>query len=68
MTKSDPTIQEKITKLDELVAWFEGDDFQLEQASAKLKEATKLAADIEHDLSSVANDIEQVKKSFASDS
>lgn len=67
MSKSDPTIQKKISQLDELVAWFESDDFQLEQASAKLKEAAKLATDIEHDLNAVANDIEQVKKSFASD-
>jgi exonuclease VII small subunit len=68
MTKSDPTIQEKIDQLDKVVEWFESDDFQLEQASAKLTDAAKLAADIEHDLNAVANDIEQVKKSFASDS
>jgi exodeoxyribonuclease VII small subunit len=65
MTKSNPTIQEKIATLDEFVAWFESDDFELEQASAKLKEAAKLAADIEHDLEGVANDIRQVKQSFA---
>lgn len=68
MSKSKPTIQEKIATLDELVAWFESDDFQLEQASEKLKEAAKLAADIEHDLTGVANDIQLVKQSFASES
>lgn len=67
MTKSNPTIQEKIAQLDEMVAWFESDGFQLEQASAKLKEAAKLAADIEGDLSTVANDIQQVKQSFANE-
>lgn len=67
MTKSNQTIQEKIAKLDEMVLWFESDDFQLEQASAKLKEAAKLAADIEHDLEAVANDIQQVKQSFANE-
>lgn len=65
MSKSNPTIQEKIANLDALVAWFESDDFQLEQASIKLKEAAKLATDIEHDLKAVANDIQQVKQSFA---
>ena len=65
MSKSNPTIQEKIASLDKLVAWFESEDFQLEQASAKLKEAAKLATDIEHDLKAVANDIQQVKQSFA---
>lgn len=65
MSKSNPTIQEKIASLDELVGWFESDGFQLEQASAKLKEAAKLATDIENDLKAVANDIQQVKQSFA---
>ena len=70
MSKNDQpqTIQEKISQLDEIVAWFESEDFQLEQASVKLKEAAKLATDIEKDLSSVANDIQQVKQSFASES
>lgn len=68
MTKSDKTIQDKITDLDTAVAWFEGGDFQLEQASDKLKEAAKLAKEIEHDLDAIANDIREVKKSFATDS
>ena len=67
MTKNNPTIQEKVAELDKLVAWFQGEEFELEQASAKLKEAAKLAQEIEHDLESVANDIQVVKKSFASD-
>lgn len=69
MTKNDTaTVQEKIDQLDKLVSWFDGDSFQVEQASAKLKEAAKLASDIEKDLSSVSNDIQEVKRSFASDS
>lgn len=68
MTKDNQTIQQKIDQLDKAVAWFESDDFELEQASAKLKQAAKLAADIEHDLNTVANDIQIVKKSFTSDS
>ena len=67
MTKSDKTIQTKISELDGVVAWFESEEFELEQASAKLKEAAKLAAEIEHDLQVVANDIQVVKKSFATD-
>lgn len=64
MTKSEKTIQEKIAELDKLVAWFESDDFQLEQASAKLQEAAKLAAEIENDLENIGNEIRQVKQSF----
>lgn len=67
MSKSNQTIQEKLAELDKFVAWFESEEFQLEQASEKLKEAAKLAADIEHDLDKVANDIQEVKKSFAQD-
>lgn len=70
MTKNDAdeSIQSKIAKLDEFVAWFESDEFQLEQATAKLKEAAKLAAEIENDLESVANDVQIVKQSFATES
>ncbi len=68
MSKNNPTIQEKIAQLDDVVAWFESDDFQLEEASAKLKVAAKLAADIERDLDAVANDVQLVKKSFATES
>lgn len=68
MSKNDtPSIQAKIAQLDELVAWFQGDDFQLEQASEKLKEAKRLADDVSKDLDAVENEITIVKKSFASD-
>lgn len=69
MSKKDEqlTIQDKIAKLDAFVAWFQGEEFELEQASAKLKEAAALAAEIEHDLEAVANDIQIVKQSFATD-
>lgn len=58
------TVQEKIAKLDDLVAWFEGDDFSVEQASIKLKEAAKLTDEIEHDLAKISNEIHEVKKKF----
>lgn len=67
MTKSDSTIKSKIAELDKLVEWFDGDDFELEQASAKLKEAASLAGEIEKALESVENEIREVKKSFAND-
>lgn len=67
MTKNEPTIQDKVAQLDELLAWFSGDDFVLEQASDKLKEAKKLAETIESGLNSLENEITIIKKSFASD-
>lgn len=68
MSKNDTvSIQNKLTQLDQLVAWFESDDFELEKAVDKLQEAQKLATDIEHDLDNVENEITIVKQSFASD-
>lgn len=69
MSKNDDTvsIQVKLQQLDELVAWFQGDDFELEQATSKLQDAKRLATEIEHDLDAVENEITIIKKSFASD-
>jgi exodeoxyribonuclease VII small subunit len=67
MTQSK-SIQEKTAELNELVAWFDSDDFALEQALDKFKAAEKLAQDIEQDLTTLRNDIEVVKKSFNGES
>ena len=68
MTNAKKTIQEKIDDLDGLVTWFQGEDFQLEEAAATLKKAAALAGDIENDLKTIENEIVDVKKSFQSDS
>lgn len=67
MTQSK-SIQEKTAELSELVAWFDSDEFALEQALDKFKAAEKLAQDIEQDLATLRNDIEVVKKSFNGES
>lgn len=54
----------KLAQLDELVAWFDGDEFALEQAIEKFKAAEELASDIEKDLSELKNSIEVVKARF----
>jgi exonuclease VII small subunit len=61
------TVTEKTAQLSKLVAWFDGEDFELEQALNKFKEAEKLASEIEHDLLSLKNDIEIVKSKFSED-
>lgn len=65
MSEKKPTIKEKLSELDELVAWFESENFDLEQASEKLKVAARLASEIENELTNVENDIRHVKQSFA---
>jgi exodeoxyribonuclease VII small subunit len=67
MQKNNQTIQEKITELDALVAWFDSDDFVLEAALEKFKQAEQLAKEIEQDLSSLKNDITVIKQSFEAD-
>jgi exodeoxyribonuclease VII small subunit len=59
-----PTISEKTIKLNELVEWFDSDDFELEAALDKFAEAEKLANEIEADLLAMKNTITIVKKKF----
>lgn len=62
--KNNASVQEKMIKLDELVAWFDSDDFALEQAVDKYKEAEALAKEIKTDLDALTNDIQVVARSF----
>lgn len=64
MSKEKRSIAEKTAQLDELVAWFDGDDFELEKAVDKFKEAELLAADIEKDLLAMKNEVAVIKKRF----
>jgi exonuclease VII small subunit len=50
--------------LRELVAWFEGEDFVLEQAGEKFTAATKLANEIETELSTLKNSVTVLKEKF----
>jgi len=64
MSQENKSISEKMTKLGELVAWFEGEEFELETALDKYKEAEKLADEIEKDLSGLKNEITVLKQKF----
>ena len=39
MTKNSSTIKQKLAELDKLVAWFEQDDIEIEQALKKFEQA-----------------------------
>lgn len=58
------TVSEKMNELSELVAWFESDEFELEKAIETYQKAEKLADDIEHDLSSLKNEVTVLKQKF----
>lgn len=62
--KNKSSISEKTIKLNELVEWFDSDDFELELALDKFAEAEKLASEIEADLLAMKNNISIVKKKF----
>ena len=66
MSKNDKTIQEKMNQLSELVAWFEGDEIELEAAIEKYKTAEVLADEIGKDLSELKNEITVLKEKFDS--
>ena len=68
MTKnSTKTIQEKLHELDEMLEWFNGEDFSLEESIAAFKKAEALATEIEHDLTSIKNEVTLLKTSFDKD-
>lgn len=63
-TTGDKTVQDKLSELSELVAWFQSPAFKLEDAFEKFKQAESLAEEIEKDLTKLKNDIKVVKKKF----
>ena len=62
--KNDPSIVAELTELDQLVAWFESEDFTLEQAMANYEKAEALASHIETRLSKLKNEVTVLKKKF----
>ena len=58
-------ISEKIEDLKTGVDWFYSDNFELDKASAKYKELTTLAKDIEKDLAELKNEIKLIDEDFS---
>ena len=57
-------LNQKIEKLDTEVEWFYSDEFKLDEAVDKYKAATKLAKEIESDLTKLKNEIEVLSEDF----
>jgi exodeoxyribonuclease VII small subunit len=64
MSQTNKTIQQKMSELSAIVAWFDSDDFSLEQAMDKFKQAEKLSEEIEQDLMTLKNEVKIVKEKF----
>lgn len=61
---SQPSIEQEMSELNQLVAWFEGDEFTLEEATVQYQKAEALAARIETRLTEAKNDVTLLKKKF----
>lgn len=67
MSQQKSRISEQMAKLDELLAWFNSEEFEIDTALEVFEEAKKLADAIERDLESVKNDIAIISEKFDRD-
>lgn len=65
MSENRISLNQKIEQLDKEVEWFYSEDFKLEEATEKYKDATKLAKEIEKDLLELKNEIEVLAEDFS---
>ena len=58
------TIQQKMAELNERIAWFQGDDFNLDEAKQRFIEARELSKKITATLEDMRHDIEVLSEDF----
>lgn len=58
---NNSSINQKLTSLDEKIAWFYSDNFSLDSAEKNYQSAVDLAKEIETDLTALKNKIEIIK-------
>ena len=61
----DRTLGQKIEQLEKSTDWFYSEEFNLDEATAKYKEAISLAKEVQKDLSDLQNEIEILDKDFS---
>ena len=61
----DLTINQKLEQLDQQIEWFYGDNFSLEEATQRYKEAATYAKEIEAELNEIKNQIEIINHDFS---
>jgi exodeoxyribonuclease VII small subunit len=64
MSEKNKTIEQKMSELRTAVAWFESDEFSLDEATERYKAAAQLAQKIEKDLRDMENSVNVLKESF----
>ncbi len=61
---NDMTIEQMIAELNERIAWFQGDDFNLDEAKQRFIEARELSKKITATLEDMRHDIEVLSEDF----
>lgn len=64
MSKQSKSLADKQAELDEVLAWFDSDDFSIEQAMERFEQAKQLAGDIENELTEYKNTFTTLKQRF----
>ena len=65
MSDNKLSLNQKIEQLDSQVEWFYSDEFKLDEATDKYKQAVTLAKEIEKDLTELKNEIEVLSEDFS---
>ena len=66
--KNNMSVKEQMQQLEELISWFDSDDFVLEEAVEKFKSAEVIAEEIRQKLSSLKSDITVLAQKFDGES
>ena len=61
---NDMTIEQMMAELNERIAWFRGDDFNLDEAKQRFIEARELSKKITATLEDMRHDIEVLSEDF----
>jgi len=61
---NDMTIEQMMDELNERIAWFQGDDFNLDKAKQRFIEARELSKKITATLEDMRHDIEVLSEDF----
>ncbi len=66
--ESNKSLRELLDEFEQIVAWFDGDELDVEAAIAKYEEGVNLADEIRAKLKEAQNKIEIVQQKFSADS
>lgn len=62
---NEKTIEQMMAELNERIAWFQGDDFNLDEAKQRFVEAQQLAKEIAATLDDMQHDITVLSEDFS---